>query len=54
MRRHISRYVQATAGGERTRHFTAKQPPGIRVFTIYWSWDSDTHWLRPWRVGKTI
>jgi len=29
MRRHISRYVQATAGGERTRHFTAKQPPGI-------------------------
>ena len=29
MRRHISRYVQATAGGERTRHFTAKQPPGM-------------------------
>ncbi|HTO11680.1 MAG TPA: aminotransferase class I/II-fold pyridoxal phosphate-dependent enzyme [Candidatus Binatia bacterium] len=26
-RRHISRYVQATAGGERTRHFTARQPP---------------------------
>ena len=29
LRRHISRYVQATAGGERTRHFTAKQPPGM-------------------------
>lgn len=29
MRRHIARYVQATAGGERTRHFTAKQPPGM-------------------------
>ena len=29
MRRHISRHVQATAGGERMRHFTAKQPPGI-------------------------
>ncbi|MFL5217374.1 MAG: pyridoxal phosphate-dependent aminotransferase [Microvirga sp.] len=29
IRRHISRYVQATAGGERTRHFTAKQPPGM-------------------------
>jgi aspartate aminotransferase len=29
MRRHISRYVQTTAGGERTRHFTARQPPGI-------------------------
>ena len=29
MRRHISRYVQSTAGGERTRHFTAKQPPGM-------------------------
>jgi aspartate/methionine/tyrosine aminotransferase len=27
MRRHISRYAQATAGGERTRHFTARQPP---------------------------
>jgi aspartate/methionine/tyrosine aminotransferase len=26
MRRHIARYVQETAGGERTRHFTAKQP----------------------------
>ena len=29
MPRHISRYVQTTAGGERTRHFTARQPPGI-------------------------
>ena len=29
MRRHISRYVQGTAGGERTRHFTTKQPPGM-------------------------
>ena len=29
MRRRIARYVQATAGGERTRHFTAKQPPGM-------------------------
>ena len=29
MRRHIARYVQTTAGGERTRHFTAKQPPGM-------------------------
>jgi len=29
MRRHISRYVQTTAGGERTRHFTARQPPVI-------------------------
>jgi aspartate aminotransferase len=29
MRRHIARYVQATAGGERTRHFTAKQPSGM-------------------------
>jgi aspartate aminotransferase len=28
-RRHISRNAQATAGGERTRHFTAKQPPGM-------------------------
>lgn len=29
MRRHIARSVQETAGGERTRHFTAKQPPGM-------------------------
>lgn len=29
MRRHIASYVQTTAGGERTRHFTAKQPPGM-------------------------
>jgi len=29
MRRHISRYVQTTAGGERTRHFTARQRPGM-------------------------
>ena len=29
MRRHIARYVQGTAGGERTRHFTAKQTPGM-------------------------
>jgi len=28
-RRHVSRNAQATAGGERTRHFTAKQPPGM-------------------------
>jgi aspartate/methionine/tyrosine aminotransferase len=28
-RRHISRNAQATAGGERMRHFTAKQPPGM-------------------------
>jgi signal peptidase I len=25
-----------------------------RVFTIYWSWDSERHWLRRGRVGKTI
>ncbi len=29
MRRHIARYVQETAGGERTRHFTARQPEGM-------------------------
>ncbi|MBI2202855.1 MAG: aminotransferase class I/II-fold pyridoxal phosphate-dependent enzyme [Candidatus Rokubacteria bacterium] len=29
MRRHIARYVELTAGGERTRHFTAKQPAGM-------------------------
>jgi len=25
-----------------------------RVYTIYWSWDSDTHWLRRERVGKSL
>ena len=29
MRRHIARYVQETAGGERTRHFIARQPEGM-------------------------
>jgi aspartate aminotransferase len=29
MGRHVSRYVQTTAAGERTRHFTARQPPGM-------------------------
>jgi signal peptidase I len=21
---------------------------------VYWSWDSDQHWLRAWRLGRTI
>lgn len=25
-----------------------------RIFTAYWSWDSDAHRLRWWRVGKSI
>jgi len=25
-----------------------------KAFLIYWSWDSDRHWLRWWRLGKYI
>jgi len=25
-----------------------------RAFLIYWSWDSDRHWLRWWRLGRYI
>jgi signal peptidase I len=25
-----------------------------KAFLIYWSWDSDGHWLRWWRLGKYI
>ena len=39
-----------------SRHFGFVREEAIigRVFTIYWSWDSESHWLRRWRVGKTI
>src|SRR5438876_9961048 len=29
MHRHVARYVQAIAGGERARHFAAKPPSGM-------------------------
>ena len=29
MRRHIAKHVRETAGGERARHFAAKQPAGM-------------------------
>ena len=25
-----------------------------KAFLIYWSWDSDRHWLRWWRLGRYI
>jgi signal peptidase I len=25
-----------------------------KAFLTYWSWDSDRHWLRWWRLGKYI
>jgi signal peptidase I len=25
-----------------------------KAFLIYWSWDSDQHWLRWWRLGRYI
>ncbi len=25
-----------------------------KAFLIYWSWDSDRHWLRLWRLGRYI
>jgi signal peptidase I len=25
-----------------------------KAFLIYWSWDSDRHWLRWWRLGKYL
>jgi signal peptidase I len=25
-----------------------------KAFLIYWSWDSDRHWLRWWRLGNYI
>jgi signal peptidase I len=25
-----------------------------KAFLIYWSWDSDRHWLRWWRLGKYV
>jgi signal peptidase I len=25
-----------------------------KAFLIYWSWNSDTHWLRWWRLGRYI
>ena len=25
-----------------------------KAFLIYWSWDSDRHWLRWWRLGHYI
>jgi aspartate aminotransferase len=47
MRRHISRYVQATAGGERTRHFTAKQPPGMLKLD-----SGDPHFATPQHIRE--
>jgi signal peptidase I len=25
-----------------------------KAFLIYWSWDSDRHWLRWWRLARYI
>ena len=25
-----------------------------KAIVIYWSWDSDQHWLRQWRIGRSI
>ena len=39
-----------------SRHFGAVREGAIigRVFTVYWSWDSEAHWLRSRRVGKAL
>ena len=42
--------------GQDSRHYGPVAEDAIfgRVFSIYWSWDGERHWLRHWRVGKTI
>jgi signal peptidase I len=39
-----------------SRHFGVVREEAIigRVFTVYWSWDSEAHRLRPRRVGKAL
>jgi signal peptidase I len=42
--------------GQDSRHFGPVRENAIigRIFSIYWSWDSEAHWLRRERVGKPL
>jgi signal peptidase I len=39
-----------------SRHwgFVKKEQVRGKAFAIYWSWDTDRHWLRTWRLGRPI